>query len=81
MKTLKNIEVGETVVVDGILGTGPLRRRFLDMGITKGAKIQLKKVAPLGDPMEFSIRGYLLTIRKADADRIFVKEGEVKYEN
>jgi ferrous iron transport protein A len=55
MKTLKNIDVGETVVVDGILGTGPLRRRFLDMGITKGAKIQLKKVAPLGDLWSFRL--------------------------
>ena len=70
MKTLKDISVGQTGVVKRLHGTGPVRRRIMDMGITKGVEIQVRKVAPLGDPMELNLRGYELSIRKADAEMI-----------
>ncbi len=67
MRTLKDAKVGETVVVTKVKGEGPVRRRIMDMGITKGVEIFIRKVAPLGDPMELNLRGYELTLRKADA--------------
>ncbi len=74
MKTLKNAKVGQTLIVKGVLGEGAISRRVLDMGFTKGTKVYVRKVAPLGDPMELNIRGYELTIRKDDADIIEVEE-------
>ena len=73
MKTLKEIPVGNTVKVLKINGTGPVKRRFMDMGITKGVDIYIRKVAPLGDPVEVTVRGYELSLRKADADMIEVE--------
>lgn len=73
MKTLKETPVGSTVKVKKIKGAGALKRRIMDMGITKGVELQLKKVAPLGDPIEISVRGYELTIRKDDAQLIEVE--------
>ncbi|MDE6730806.1 MAG: ferrous iron transport protein A [Oscillospiraceae bacterium] len=72
MKSLKEIACGQTVTVVKLHGDGALRRRILDMGITKGAKIYVRKVAPLGDPIELTVRGYELTIRKSDAELIEV---------
>ena len=72
MKTLKNAKVGETVTVTRLHGEGPVKRRIMDMGITKGVEIHIRKVAPLGDPIELNLRGYELSIRKADADMIQV---------
>lgn len=71
-KTLKDAKVGETVRVVRVQGRGPVRRRIMDMGITKGVDIFVRKVAPLGDPMELNLRGYELTLRKADAEMIVV---------
>ena len=73
MKTLKDAKVGETVTVSKVKGTGPVRRRIMDMGITKGVEIYVRKVAPLGDPMELSLRGYELTLRRADAVMVEVE--------
>lgn len=73
MKTLKDIKVGETTAVIKVHGDGPVRRRIMDMGITKGVEIYVRKVAPLGDPMELNLRGYELTLRKADASMIEVE--------
>lgn len=70
MKTLKNAKVGDTVTVARLHGEGPLKRRIMDMGITKGVEIFVRKVAPLGDPMELNLRGYELTLRRADAEMI-----------
>ena len=70
MKTLKDIRPGETATVARLLGEGPVKRRIMDMGITRGTEIFVRKVAPLGDPMELSVRGYELSIRKADAEMI-----------
>jgi ferrous iron transport protein A len=70
MRTLNNAEIGTVVSVKKVHGTGPIKKRLLDMGITKGSDIYLKKVAPLGDPMEINIRNYDLSIRKADAELI-----------
>lgn len=67
MKTLKEAKVGDTVTVARVHGEGPVRRRIMDMGLTKGVQVLVRKVAPLGDPMELNIRGYELSIRKADA--------------
>ena len=72
MKTLKDVQVGETVTVQRLHGEGPVRRRIMDMGITKGVEIFVRKVAPLGDPMELNVRGYELSVRKADAEMIEV---------
>ena len=70
MKTLKDAKVGETVTVAKVHGEGPVRRRIMDMGLTKGVQVYVRKVAPLGDPMELNIRGYELSIRKADAEMV-----------
>ncbi|HIS44148.1 MAG TPA: ferrous iron transport protein A [Candidatus Scatomorpha merdigallinarum] len=70
MKTLKDAKVGSTVTVARLNGTGALKRRIMDMGVTKGTDIYVRKVAPLGDPIEVTIRGYELSIRKADAEMI-----------
>jgi ferrous iron transport protein A len=74
MKTLKDVQIGETVTVKRIHGDGALKRRIMDMGITKGASLYLRKVAPLGDPMELSLRGYELSLRRGDAEMIEVEE-------
>ena len=71
--TLKDVRVGQTVKVTKIIGTGPVKRRIMDMGITKGVEIFVRKVAPLGDPMERKVRGYELSVRKADAEMIEVE--------
>lgn len=73
MNTLRNINCGETVTVVKLHGEGALKRRIMDMGITKGTEIYLRKVAPLGDPIEITVRGYELSLRKADAEMIEVK--------
>ena len=70
MKTLKDMRPGETATVARLLGEGPVKRRIMDMGITRGTEIFVRKVAPLGDPMELSVRGYELSIRKAEAEMI-----------
>jgi ferrous iron transport protein A len=72
MKTLREAQVGETVTVKKVNGAGPVRRRIMDMGITKGIEVYIRKVAPLGDPVEVTIRGYELSIRKNDAEMILV---------
>ena len=68
MKTLKETSVGETVKVVKLNGSGPVKRRIMDMGITKGVDVFVRKVAPLGDPVEVTVRGYELSLRKADAE-------------
>ncbi|MCC8081176.1 MAG: ferrous iron transport protein A [Clostridiales bacterium] len=73
MKTLKDVQVNDTAVVKRLHGEGPTRRRIMDMGITKGVEIMVRKVAPLGDPIELNVRGYELSIRKADAEMIEVE--------
>ena len=70
MKTLRDAKVGETVTVVKLHGEGALKRRIMDMGVTKGTEIYIRKVAPLGDPLEVTIRGYELSIRRADAEMI-----------
>lgn len=72
-KTLKQVKCGETVTVQKLQGEGPVKRRITDMGITKGTSIFVRKVAPLGDPVEVTVRGYELSLRKADADMILVE--------
>ena len=74
MKTLRDIEIGKTASIKKIHGTGALKRRFMDMGITKGAEVYLRKEAPLGDPIEINVLDYELTIRKSDAELIEVEE-------
>ena len=73
MKTLKDVSVGETVKVVKLYGEGPVKRRIMDMGITKGVEVYIRKVAPLGDPIEVTVRGYELTVRKTDAELIEVE--------
>ena len=73
MKTLRDIACGKTVKVKKIVGVGPVKRRIMDMGITKGIEIYIRKVAPLGDPIEVTVRGYELSLRKADAEIIEVE--------
>ncbi len=73
MKTLRDVKVGETAEVIKIHGTGALKRRIMDMGITKGTQIYVRKVAPLGDPVEITVRGYELSLRKEDADILEMK--------
>lgn len=73
MKTLKEVAVGQTVTVKKLTGAGPVKRRIMDMGITKGVEIFVRKVAPLGDPIEVTVRGYELSLRKADAEMILVE--------
>ena len=70
MKTLKDVKVGKTAVVAKLHGEGAIRRRIMDMGITKGVEIFVRKVAPLGDPIEINVRGYELSLRKADAEMV-----------
>ena len=72
MKTLKDVKPGERVRVTKVSGDGVVKRRIMDMGITKGVEIHVRKVAPLGDPIELNLRGYELSIRKADAEMIQV---------
>ena len=72
-KTLKQDKCGETATVQKLQGEGPVKRRIMDMGITKGTSIFVRKVAPLGDPVEVTVRGYELSLRKADADMILVE--------
>lgn len=73
MRTLQEVKIGETVTVKKLSGAGPVKRRIMDMGITKGTEIYVRKVAPLGDPIEVKVRGYELSLRKADADMIEVE--------
>ena len=73
MKTLKDASIGQTVKVKKLTGEGPVKRRIMDMGITKGVEIYVRKVAPLGDPVEVTVRGYELSLRKADAEMIVVE--------
>lgn len=73
MKTLKEIPCGKTVKVAKLTGDGPVKRRIMDMGITKGVEVFVRKVAPLGDPIEITVRGYELSVRKADAVMIQVE--------
>ena len=74
MKTLKDAKVGETVTVTHLHGEGPVKRRIMDMGITKGTVLVIRKVAPLGDPIQITLRDYELSLRKADAEKILVEE-------
>ena len=73
MRTLKEVKIGESVKVKALKGEGSVKRRIMDMGITKGVEIFVRKVAPLGDPIEVNVRGYELTIRKSEAENIDVK--------
>ena len=73
MKTLKDVKVGETAVVVRLHGEGAVKRRIMDMGLTRGTEVHVRKVAPLGDPMELTVRGYELSVRKADAEMIAVQ--------
>ena len=72
MSNLRNTPCGSTVTVRKVEGEGATRRRIMDMGITRGAEVYVRKVAPLGDPMELNVRGYELSLRKADAEKILV---------
>ena len=73
MKTLKDVKVGETAVVVRLHGEGAVKRRIMDMGLPRGTEVHVHKVAPLGDPMELTVRGYELSVRKADAEMIEVQ--------
>ncbi len=73
MNTLRNVKIGDTVTVKKLHGEGAVKRRIMDMGITKGVEITVCKVAPLGDPIEVTVRGYQLSLRKADAEMIEVE--------
>lgn len=73
MRTLREVKVGETVKVMKLSGDGPVKRRIMDMGITKGVDVFVRKVAPLGDPVEVTVRGYELSLRKADAEMIEIE--------
>jgi ferrous iron transport protein A len=68
MKTLRDVKVGQTVTIKRLNGEGALKRRIMDMGLTKGTEVYVRKVAPLGDPMELTVRGYELSVRKGDAE-------------
>lgn len=74
MKTLRDVAIGESAVIKRIHGEGAVKRRIMDMGITKGTDVSVRKVAPLGDPIQVTVRGYELSIRKADAELIEVNE-------
>lgn len=74
MKTLKEAQIGDTVRVVKLHGEGAVRRRIMDMGLTRGVEVQIRKVAPLGDPIEVNVRGYELSIRKGDAEMIEVEQ-------
>ncbi len=73
MKTLKEVKVGEKATIKKLNGEGAVKRRIMDMGLTKGTEVYVRKVAPLGDPIELTVRGYELSLRKADADLIEVE--------
>lgn len=73
MKTLRDVKIGETVTVKKLHGEGAVKRRIMDMGITKGTSVYIRKVAPLGDPVELTVRGYELSLRKADAEMVEVE--------
>ena len=73
MKTLKDVAVGDKAIVKRLNGEGALKRRIMDMGVTKGVEIFVRKVAPLGDPIEVTVRGYELSLRKAEAENILVE--------
>lgn len=73
MRTLKEAKVGQTVTVVKLHGEGAIKRRIMDMGITKGVAITVRKVAPLGDPMELTVRGYELSLRRADAEMVEIE--------
>ena len=73
MRTLRDVKIGESVKVKALKGEGPVKRRIMDMGITKGVEINLRKVAPLGAPIEVNVRGYELTLRKSEAEKIEVE--------
>ena len=73
MKTLRDVKIGETAKVVKLHGEGPVKRRIMDMGLTKGVDVSVRKVAPLGDPIEITVRGYELSLRKADAETIEVE--------
>ena len=73
MKTLRDVACGRTVKVAKLTGEGPVKRRIMDMGITKGVEVFVRKVAPLGDPVEVTVRGYELSLRKVDAEMILVE--------
>ena len=72
--TLRDVKIGETAKVIKLNGEGPVKRRIMDMGLTKGVEVYVRKVAPLGDPIEVTVRGYELSIRKADAEMVLVEE-------
>lgn len=73
MRTLKDVKIGENAVIEKLHGEGALKRRIMDMGLTKGTQVYVRKVAPLGDPMELTVRGYELSVRRADAELIEVR--------
>ena len=73
MKTLRDVKVGETATIARLHGEGALKRRIMDMGLTRGTEVFVRKVAPLGDPMELTVRGYELSVRKSDAELIEVE--------
>lgn len=73
MRTLRDLKIGGSAKVTKVHGEGALRRRIMDMGITKGVEVRVRKVAPLGDPIEITVRGYELTLRKADAEMVEVE--------
>lgn len=73
MKTLKDVRIGETAVIERLHGEGAIKRRIMDMGLTRGTEVTVRKVAPLGDPMELTVRGYELSVRKDDAQRIEIR--------
>ena len=73
MKTLREVKIGETVKIVKLHGEGAVKRRIMDMGVTKGVEVYVRKVAPLGDPVEVTVRGYELSLRKADAEMIEVE--------
>ncbi|MEA4927074.1 MAG: FeoA family protein [Candidatus Limiplasma sp.] len=70
MKTLRDVRIGETAVIERLHGEGALKRRLMDMGLTRGTEVYVRKVAPLGDPLELTVRGYELSVRKGDAEQI-----------
>jgi ferrous iron transport protein A len=73
MQTLREVKCGQTVTVDRVNGEGAVKRRIMDMGITKGTEVYVRKVAPFGDPVEVTVRGYELSLRKADAEMVAVR--------
>ncbi|MEE1353552.1 MAG: ferrous iron transport protein A [Acutalibacteraceae bacterium] len=76
MRTMRDVKVGEDVVIKKLTGTGAVKRRLMDMGLTRGTQVHVRKVAPLGDPVEVTVRGYELSLRKADAEMIEIESAE-----